>query len=67
LDDLFEYLSVWVPVTPRILSKLEGKVVKRLNGFKLLLKFHLENDLISDGAYNASMINIDSLFEKWEQ
>ena len=56
-----------MPVTPRILSKLEGKVVKRLNGFKLLLKFHLENDLISDGAYNASMINIDSLFEKWEQ
>lgn len=45
---------------------LDDKVVKHMEGFKLLLNYQQEDKLISKQAYHILKANADSLLQKWE-
>ncbi|WP_425283900.1 gamma-glutamyltransferase [Lentibacillus halodurans] len=42
------------------------KAIKHLNGFKTLLAYQLNNDLISEAAYEELMSASDNLLDEWE-
>lgn len=45
---------------------LAEKVVKHMEGFKLLLNHQKENELISEAAYDALKADANDLIEKWQ-
>lgn len=47
-------------------SEKMDKVIKHMNGFKVLLDYQLENNLISNGAYNILIEDTDALLSKWQ-
>jgi len=47
-------------------KELDEKVVKHLEGFKVLLDHQQKENLISDKAYNILKEGSDNLIEKWE-
>ena len=42
------------------------KVVKHMEGFKQLLDRHMENEFISESAYESLKADADALIENWE-
>lgn len=43
-----------------------NKVIKHLDGFKVLLDYQMENELISEKAYRVLQADADYLIKKWE-
>ncbi|MEW9676816.1 5'-nucleotidase, lipoprotein e(P4) family [Lentibacillus sp. L22] len=43
------------------------KVIKHLEGFKKLLDYQNDNDLITKNAYDTLLSNADALIQKWKQ
>src|SRR5699024_11159517 len=47
-------------------QELAEKVVKHMEGFKLLLNHQKENEWLSEGAYNMLKSNTNDLIKKWQ-
>lgn len=47
-------------------TKKMEKVIKHLNGFKIMLDYQLEGNLISDDAYHILIEDTDALLNKWQ-
>lgn len=47
-------------------KELAEKVIKHMEGFKLLLDYQRENEWISEKAYNTLKADADSLLKKWK-
>lgn len=47
-------------------QELAAKVTKHMEGFKLLIDYQKENELLSEKVYKSLQLNANSLIQKWQ-
>lgn len=67
-DAAVRALTIHLTVVDRFEQLAEAdKVVKHMNGFKQLLDYQKDNQLLSEKAYNKLMLESDALIKKWSR